>query len=320
MDMTKAVPARATGRFHEQPAAPSLGGTFDATWIHKMDDVGAPPMIITPDATIDLQWIDGSFRVAGPDMAPKTERPPADGLVIGFRFRPGAAAAWLGLPVADMVGQRLALEDLWGGYARRMADKVRAHDGLPDLLASLDDVLAQHALPRQADPSMRTAFDLVEQGPPPGAHLVPWLMRALEISERTLRRRFAESFGYGPKTLDRILRYQRFLRLSRKSTASTAVLACEAGYSDQAHLVRESRRMSGITPLQLRRFDQAAAASAARSRGAASEGAPDLAPRSTCCSTAAQPGSVRATAGRSIQSKVPCEPEAGSPNRQRRPA
>jgi AraC-like DNA-binding protein len=71
------------------------------------------------------------------------------------------------------------------------------------------------------------------------------------MSERTLRRRFDESFGYGPKTLDRILRFQRYRRLARQPDASTAVLAVEAGYADQAHLVRESRRLMGVTPQQL---------------------------------------------------------------------
>lgn len=35
--------------------------------------------------------------------------------------------------------------------------------------------------------------------------------------------------------------------------ASVAVLVAEAGYADQAHLVRESRRLTGGTP---RRFEQ----------------------------------------------------------------
>ena len=74
------------------------------------------------------------------------------------------------------------------------------------------------------------------------------------MSERTLRRRFDESFGYGPKTLDRILRYQRFLRLVRLSQGSTAILAAEAGYSDQPHLVRESQRLAGCTPLEVQRM------------------------------------------------------------------
>jgi AraC-like DNA-binding protein len=83
--------------------------------------------------------------------------------------------------------------------------------------------------------------------------LVPWLGRGLAMSERTLRRRFDESFGYGPKTLDRILRYQRFLRQVRLSQGSPAILAVEAGYCDQPHLVRESRRLAGCTPLEVGR-------------------------------------------------------------------
>jgi AraC-like DNA-binding protein len=79
-------------------------------------------------------------------------------------------------------------------------------------------------------------------------------MRTLHISERTLRRRVEESFGYGPKTLERILRYQRFQKLSRETCDSMAMLALEAGYADQAHLIRESRRLTGLTPFQWQRF------------------------------------------------------------------
>jgi transcriptional regulator GlxA family with amidase domain len=73
------------------------------------------------------------------------------------------------------------------------------------------------------------------------------------MSERTLRRRFDESFGYGPKTLDRVLRYQRFLRLARLSHGPTEILAAEAGYADQPHLVRESQHLAGYTPLEVER-------------------------------------------------------------------
>jgi AraC-like DNA-binding protein len=72
--------------------------------------------------------------------------------------------------------------------------------------------------------------------------------------ERTLRRRFDDVFGYGPKTLDRILRYQRYLRLAENSTESASILALESGYSDQAHLIRESRRLTGSPPGALNRL------------------------------------------------------------------
>ncbi len=248
-----AVPAGATGQFEELPVAPALRDSFACVWIHRMPAAAAPPVIVAPDATIDLQWIGGAFRIAGPDKVPKTEIIPSATSVIGFRFRPGAAAAFLGVPASGIADQRLMLDDLWGSRAHDLARDIRTEVGDAGLLASLQDVLARCApQPPTADRVMPTAFALIESGPPPGIALVPWLGRALAMSERTLRRRFDEAFGYGPKTLDRILRYQRFLKLRRQDEgSSTAALAAEAGYADQAHLVRESRRLTGATPRQL---------------------------------------------------------------------
>ena len=73
---------------------------------------------------------------------------------------------------------------------------------------------------------------------------------ALGVSERQLRRRFLDAVGYGPKTLGRVLRFQRFLQLSGER-ADLARLALDAGYADQAHLTRETRRLSGRTPAEL---------------------------------------------------------------------
>jgi AraC-like DNA-binding protein len=70
-------------------------------------------------------------------------------------------------------------------------------------------------------------------------------------SERTLRRRCLDAFGYGPKTLERILRFQYFLRLLARDRTPLSVLAIEAGYADQAHLAREVRRLSGQSPGKL---------------------------------------------------------------------
>jgi len=99
---------------------------------------------------------------------------------------------------------------------------------------------------------MRAVFELLSTGAPRGTSLIAWLSRELAMSERTLRRHCEDAFGYGPKTLDRILRFQRFLKLVRSTrNASAASLALEAGYADQAHLVRESRRLAATTPREI---------------------------------------------------------------------
>lgn len=238
-----AMPAAIVGEFQERPVAPALRNVFAAVWSHRMPEAAAPPVIVAPDGTIDLQWIDGVLRIAGPDKEPQTEIIPAGTEIIGFRFHPGAAHAWLGLPVSEITSQRVALEELWGARGRRFARRI---DDAGDIERGL---IACELGQTSVDPAMRAAFTLIAQGPPMGMALIPWLGRALHMSERSLRRRFGENFGYGPKTLDRILRYQRFRRLRGASPGTpTALLALDAGYSDQAHLVRESRRLTGRTP------------------------------------------------------------------------
>jgi transcriptional regulator GlxA family with amidase domain len=70
---------------------------------------------------------------------------------------------------------------------------------------------------------------------------------AVGLGERQLRRRCLHAFGYGPKTLARVLRFTRALDLARGGTAFAEVAAV-AGYADQAHLAREVRALAG-TPL-----------------------------------------------------------------------
>ncbi|MFD2354886.1 helix-turn-helix domain-containing protein [Nonomuraea ferruginea] len=68
----------------------------------------------------------------------------------------------------------------------------------------------------------------------------------LGLSERQLHRRSVASFGYAPKTLQRIVRFQHALRLAR-SGVPLAEVAAVVGYADQAHLSRDVRRLSGVT-------------------------------------------------------------------------
>jgi len=80
------------------------------------------------------------------------------------------------------------------------------------------------------------------------------LGRLLGIGERQLRRRFDGAVGYGPKVLDRVLRFQRLVAAAPAIAAgddALARVAAELGYADQAHLTRECKRLSGLTPARL---------------------------------------------------------------------
>jgi len=83
------------------------------------------------------------------------------------------------------------------------------------------------------------------------------LAEDLGLSERQLRRRFQAAVGYGPKTLQRILRLRRFrVRAGAGADAGHAPLslaeaAFDAGYADQAHLARECRALTELSAGEL---------------------------------------------------------------------
>lgn len=193
---------------------------------------------ILPDGCVDLVWRGDRLIVAGPATGPVPSDVPPGTPVFGVRFRLGVAGVALGLPAGELIDDDVPLADVWG---ESIDDRV-ALGGVAALVAIVRerlrgvpiDPLSRAAAVRMASPGTRVASLGAELG----------------VSERQLRRRFDDAVGYGPKTLARILRFQRFLALARGGE-DLARLALSAGYADQAHLTRETRRLSGRTPVEL---------------------------------------------------------------------
>jgi hypothetical protein len=61
----------------------------------------------------------------------------------------------------------------------------------------------------------------------------------------------AAAAGYGPKTLARVLRFQRLLGLAERPGGlahGLVSLALDAGYADQAHMTAECSALAGEPP------------------------------------------------------------------------
>ncbi|MGX5731492.1 DUF6597 domain-containing transcriptional factor [Pseudoxanthomonas beigongshangi] len=224
------------------PAAPLRAGLACA-WFYQAPSHPAPPVLVIPDGCVDLIWTQDDLFVAGPDPVAQPAAIAPGALLTAVRFAPGAAQAFLGLPLHAIAGQRIALRDLWGRRARRLADALamEATDPLARL-RSLQDAIARQG-PPVPDPVMHALFARLDR---PDTLSPARLAREFDLSERTLRRRCHDAFGYGPKTLARILRLQRFLGASRHSSLLRRAL--DAGYGDASHLVRETRLLTGLAP------------------------------------------------------------------------
>ncbi|AOT61812.1 hypothetical protein K701_07450 [Streptomyces fradiae ATCC 10745 = DSM 40063] len=200
---------------------------------------GAEPGPVLPDGCMDLLWSAGRLLVAGPDTRAHAPGDPAAAWA-GVRFAPGGAPALLGVPAHELRDRRVDLADLWpAARVRRLAGRIAAAGAPPAALEEAALCLAARA--GRPDPLARAVAARLDAG-----WSVAATADAVGLGVRQLHRRSLDAFGYGPKTLARILRLRRALALVRAGTpfASAAALA---GYTDQAHLARDSRALTGRT-------------------------------------------------------------------------
>jgi AraC-like DNA-binding protein len=242
----------------EWPAPAGLRHAIACLWAQVSRDGSDRQGLVLPDACSDLIWEQGrGAYVAGPDTGPVRTVMTGGTVIFGVRFRPSAGGPALGVPLSELRDQRVDLADLGCRDAGRLPAALdpdtaaaRALEVAAGLVAEAEpDPAVTWAAALLADPQARTEDVAAEIG----------------LSLRQLRRRCHAAVGYGPKTLQRVLRFRRFVsqidgpaqarQTSRggPGTQDLAGLAAQAGYADQAHLTRECRALAGLTPAALAR-------------------------------------------------------------------
>jgi AraC-like DNA-binding protein len=217
-------------------------------WLRVAADAPVYEHRTVPNGAVEISYAIGADTavISGPQRHATLDSLRPGSTIVGIRFRPGLAQSILGVPVAELVDRRVDADTLWG---LRLVEELGA-TATPEAAARVLEleVLRRSAEPSDGDPLVRAAI----------RRLQPWCSDRVDasatglfISPRHLRRRFVAALGFGPKRLQRILRFQGFLALSQLRQGehvTLARLATVAGYADQAHLTRECSELTGLTP------------------------------------------------------------------------
>ncbi|MFJ4892652.1 helix-turn-helix domain-containing protein [Streptomyces sp. NPDC088788] len=223
------------------PPAPGADNRSAASGGGPGEPPATPVAAVLPDGCMDLLWTEGRLLVAGPDTGPYVpDEVSSGGGWAGVRFFPGTAPTYLGVPADELRDRRVELTDLWAASeVRRLAARIDAAD---DPVTALEDVALRRAADtEQPDPVLLDVVAALDAGRP-----VARTADELGLGARQLHRRSLRAFGYGPKTLARVLRLQRALALARDGVPF-AETALRAGFADQAHLARDVRELAGAT-------------------------------------------------------------------------
>lgn len=213
------------------------------------------PVRILPDGCMDiifdLATAEGAVIGTMTHSILTLPGPRAD--LLGVRFRPGAAPAFLDAPARGATDERIALDALWGGFARELAERLSEARSTAVRLGLLDrELVARLERTERLNAVALHAVALVVSTQ--GEIRVDDLAERVGLGTRQLERVFHELVGVSPKLFARIARFRALTDALRAQPAPRwAELALRLGYYDQAHLVRDVRAFAGVTPTELLR-------------------------------------------------------------------
>ena len=250
-------------RYEQTAPGPATQGFVDCYWyletglpaedaVQRVVPDGRPELILNLGEPFESAshgwWLQQpTFFFAGQISSPMLLRPCGRAKMIGARFRPEGASRVFRSPMHEFAGVMIPLEalhrELQGVHGMgSVASQWRFVDRALNLAARR---AASHAT-QSSDAAVRFALDTAIGTN--GLISVTGLAKRVNLSNRQLERQFLDTVGMTPKRFCRIRRFQHVLQAMEEPGANWADAAVECGYYDQAHLIRDLRRFSGLTP------------------------------------------------------------------------
>jgi AraC-like DNA-binding protein len=183
----------------------------------------------------------GSYSVLEGDCAPS---------YLEVWLAPLGAYTQLDLPMEAISGQTVDLLDVLGAPGRRLTEQLREAPTWPRRFALMDQFLLRR-LERGPRPSPEVAQAWQRLVATAGAVPIGRIASEVGWSHKHLIAKFRQQVGLTPKTAARLVRLEGvWRRLEQRRPLDWGQLARDAGYADQAHLIRDFHEFTGITPTE----------------------------------------------------------------------
>ena len=206
--------------------------------------VPSKPSLIVPDGCMDLIVIDSRVVVAGADSTARIFRSASTSgeaqPVVGLRFDPGVLPQLLATSAAELADAVTPLDAVVTAGSRTTVPELGPGVGQRHLL-DIAEMLTARADIDSAPLELARLLGVREESPVPD---IAEVAAQFAYSPRQMRRLSAAWFGYGPKHLSKVLRWQAARALIDAGSTRTAA-ATATGYADAAHLWRDEKSLLG---------------------------------------------------------------------------
>jgi len=168
--------------------------------------------------------------------------------VLGAKFWPGGMRPFLVRPMAAYTDKVLPLHKVFGDRARDLDARALAHADHHAAIAVVESFLRGIG-PRPDDALEQVKAMAARIAGDRELRKVEELAAEFALGMRTLQRLFSDYIGVSPKWMIRRYRMQEAAeRLAAAASVDWAQTALDLGYADQAHFVRDFKRVIGKSP------------------------------------------------------------------------
>jgi AraC-like DNA-binding protein len=195
----------------------------------------------------------GASRVAGVYTTRYSRRFEGAGRVLGVKVRPGGFRTFFRRPLSGLTDRALALNEVFGRAASGLERRALAHADHGEAFAVIQTFLRERRplpddnveLVGRVTERAATDRDIVR---------VDQLAQEFDIGVRKLQRLFDDYVGVSPKwVIQRYRLHEAAERIAAGELTDCAALALDLGYADQAHFIRDFRKLVGRPPAEYAR-------------------------------------------------------------------
>lgn len=229
-----------------EPTAPELDPILPDAAPEFIVHLGVVPESLQPSGIWKRQLSSFLYCAAHRSVRLRSEAP-ID--LFAVRFRPWGVSRFSDESMADLLDRPIPPAEVFGPMGDTLADAIGSAGDDATRVQGVDRIL-RDAL-REPDPRkdrLAALLNAVDGGRSSGRDIA----RALDLSERSFRRLWRDVVGIESRKFKALMRFHRAIS-KIDAGEDLASVAADCGYSDQPHLGREIKAISGLPPSLLRR-------------------------------------------------------------------
>tara|TARA_R110000868_G_scaffold304437_9_gene565117 strand:+ start:27237 stop:28052 length:816 start_codon:yes stop_codon:yes gene_type:complete len=255
-----------TKYFREYKLAEPLQNYIECVWFEdftQLEENSGRTHLVVPDNTVELVLTNNSFERSSNEKKIKIrshltglKTKPQQVKVVGkpllsIRFKPHGIYPFINENVIDTVNESINAELLFGKRIIQIQEQITSKNSEFEKVQLLEEFFSVRLLElnKKSDPFFNYLLQKINHSK--GQTHLRKISKELQVSQKTIQRKFLKYMGITPKKYSRLVRLIEVLKYHEKqSSLNFSNQLYNFGYFDQMHFLKEVKDFTGKTPTE----------------------------------------------------------------------